>query len=264
MSLIDAQRDLDFARRLADAARAAVLPLFRAGLDPDNKQTGGFDPVTRADREVEAVLRALIAAERPGDGVRGEEQAETLSSNGRTWILDPIDGTRAFISGLPTWTVLIALADQEGPALSVIDQPFTGERFSGVRGRPGGAWFERGGIREAIRARPEARLADATGSTTDPFLFEEAEAEAFARARSAARLMRYGLDAYAYAQIAMGGVDFVIESGLQPWDVAALIPVVEGAGGVVTDWQGGGAESGQVLAAANRTLHAELVELLAG
>ncbi len=261
MSLIDPERDLDFARRLADAARAAALPLFRSGLDADNKLSGGFDPVTRADREVEAALRAMIAAERPGDGVRGEEQAETASSNGRTWILDPIDGTRAFIAGLPTWTVLIALAGPDGPALSVIDQPFTGERFSGVRGA--GAWFERGGVREPVRTRSEARLAEAIGSTTDPFLFAGAEAEAFGHARSAARLMRYGLDAYAYAQIAMGGVDFVIESGLQPWDVAALIPVVEGAGGVVTDWRGARTENGQVLAAANRTLHAELVEKLA-
>jgi histidinol phosphatase-like enzyme (inositol monophosphatase family) len=263
VTLIDVERDLDFARRLADAARVVALPLFRTALDAESKHSGGFDPVTRADREVEAALRALIAAERPGDGVRGEEHAETASSTGRTWILDPIDGTRAFISGLPTWTVLIALAGPEGPALSVIDQPFTGERFSGVRG--GGAWFERGGAREEIRANGGARLAEATGSTTDPFLFEGAEAEAFARARSAARLMRYGLDAYGYAQIAMGGVDFVIESGLQPWDVAALIPVLEGAGGVVTDWQGRPRpESGQVLAAANRALHAELVALLAG
>lgn len=264
MPLIDPDADLDFACALAEAARQVALPHFRAGTQAVNKAAAGFDPVTAADKAVEAAIRAMIADQRPGDGVRGEEAADQRSETGRTWVIDPIDGTRAFLAGLPTWCVLIALGDADGPVLSVIDQPFTGERYLGVRGARPGAWLDQDGERRPIQARSGVQLTGAIGTSTDPYLFAGAEAQAFETVRRAARLVRYGLDAYGYAQTALGGIDFVVENGLQPWDVAALVPVVEGAGGLVTDWRGRPChEGGQVVAAGDAALHAQLLEILA-
>lgn len=263
MSLPHALADaLDFAGRLADAGRPVALEHFRAGVRADNKHAAGFDPVTEADRGVEAAIRALIAQHRPGDGVIGEEGEAAPSRSGLTWVIDPIDGTRAFIAGLTTWTILIALQDETGPLISVIDQPFTGERFLGA-GRYG-AWLEHAGARRSLKARSGvAGLSDAIISTTDPGLFTGPEAAAFSTLAEAAKVRRYGLDAYAYAALALGGVDLVIESGLQAWDVAALIPVVTGAGGVVSNWSGGAChQGGQVVAAADAALHAAALELL--
>ncbi|TGY90339.1 histidinol-phosphatase [Marinicauda algicola] len=264
MSPIRPEDDLAFAARLADAAREVVYPLFRAGLAADNKDAAGFDPVTEADRAIEARLRTLIAERFPEDGVLGEEEGARPSTSGRTWVLDPIDGTRAFIAGIPTWTVLIGLADDTGPGLSVIDQPHTGERFLGVAlGTDRRTMLEHAGRTRALRASSVKRLRDAVLTTTDPYLFEAGEAEAFARLRPRVRLARYGLDAYGYAMLALGGVDLVVESGLKPWDVAALVPVIRGAGGVVTDWAGRARiETGQVLAAATPALHEEALALL--
>ncbi|WP_306015360.1 histidinol-phosphatase [Oceanicaulis sp. MMSF_3324] len=260
---LDVSAELALAAQLADAARPIALQHFRTGLHVDAKPAHEFDPVTEADRAIEARIRAILAEARPEDGVLGEEQAETLGQSGRTWVVDPIDGTRAFIAGLPTWCVLIALYGPDGPLLSVIDQPFTGERFSGVTGQ--GAWLDHGGSRQSLRTRPAVtRVEDAILSTTDPGLFEGAEADCFSRLAQAAKVRRYGLDAYAYAALAAGGVDLVIESGLKPWDVGALIPVVTGAGGVITNWRGGPAhEGGQMLAAATPQLHAQALEQLA-
>lgn len=263
----DLTGELAFLETLADAARPLALRHFRTGVVPDSKTVGSdaeYDPVTAADREVEARLRALIAQHRPGDGVLGEEQAATPSQTGRTFILDPIDGTRAFIAGLPTWCVLIALSGPDGPVASVIDQPFTGERFLGLSGEA--AWLDRGQGRQPIRTRGRnvTRIEDAIISTTDPGLFHGAEADAFASLAARARVRRYGLDAYGYAALALGGIDLVVESGLKAWDVAALIPVVTGAGGVISNWRGGPChEGGQVVASANRGLHALALEHLA-
>jgi histidinol phosphatase-like enzyme (inositol monophosphatase family) len=263
----DLTGELAFLETLADAARPLALRHFRTGVIPDSKTAGSgaeYDPVTAADREVEARLRALIAEHRPGDGVLGEEQAATPSRTGRTFILDPIDGTRAFIAGLPTWCVLIAVSGPDGPVASVIDQPFTGERFLGVTGEA--AWLDRGQGRQSIwtRGRNVTRIEDAIISTTDPGLFHGAEAEVFTSLASLARVRRYGLDAYGYAALALGGIDLVVESGLKAWDVAALIPVVTGAGGVITNWRGGPChEGGQVIAAASAELHALALEHLA-
>lgn len=259
------QGDIALLDRLADAARAASLPWFRNGVVAKNKLEQGFDPVTAADTAVEDAIRRLLAEHRPDDGIVGEEGADTPSRSGRTWIIDPIDGTRAFLTGLPSWCVLIALTDETGPVLSVIDQPFTGERFFGTRGSAGlTANLERNGARSALATRRTARLSTALGETTDAFLFEGAEWEAFQAVRGKARLFRYGLDAYGYAMVAAGGLDFVVESGLHAWDVAALIPVVEGAGGIVTNWAGGPAHGGgQVLASAHPALHEEILALLA-
>ena len=260
--MITPNLDLSFASRLADAARPIALDHFRTGVAADAKPAEGFDPVTAADRGVEAALRALISDAHPKDGVLGEEEAERISQNGRTWVIDPIDGTRAFIAGLPTWMVLIALGDTSGPVVSIMDQPFTGERFLGVRGEA--AWLERQGARRAIHANAAvATFEQAIVSTTDPGLFDVQEHAAFDRIASAAKVRRYGLDAYGYAALAVGGIDLVIESGLKPWDVAALIPVVSGAGGVITDWRGAPChEGGRVVAAANPALHAEALKIL--
>lgn len=263
MSAFSLSADLDVANRLADAARAAILPYFRAELGLENKLgEAGFDPVTLADRASESAMRAHLAAERPDDGILGEEFPPVESRNGRLWTLDPIDGTRGFIAGLPTWTVLIALTEDGAPLLGMIDQPYIGERFTGS---PGGALHSRSGLPDRTLAVSRvARLEDAILASTDPYLFEGAEAVAFSRLRAATRLTRFGHDAYAYACLASGQVDLVVESGLQPFDVRALIPVVTAAGGVLTDWRGGPAgEGGQVIAAATPSLHAQALEFLA-
>ncbi|MCR9129290.1 MAG: histidinol-phosphatase [Alphaproteobacteria bacterium] len=264
MTLPDALSEaLSFAGRLADAGRPVALEHFRSGAAADNKHAAGFDPVTAADRGVEAVIRELLAEHRPRDGVIGEEGAPSPSRSGLTWVIDPIDGTRAFIAGLPTWTTLIALQDETGPLISVIDQPFTGERFLGAANR--GAWLEHRGDRRPLSVREGVSgISDAILSTTDPGLFEGREADAFSGIAVAAKVRRYGLDAYAYAALALGGVDLVVESGLKAWDAAALIPVVTGAGGVVTSWSGGPCHGGgQVVAAATPALHAEALTHLA-
>jgi histidinol phosphatase-like enzyme (inositol monophosphatase family) len=261
--VISSADDLAFAERLADAARPVALEHFRNGTVADAKPGVGFDPVTIADRGIEAKLRQLIEAAHPGDGVLGEEEDERPSQTGRTWVIDPIDGTRAFIAGLPTWMVMIALSDATGPQLSVLDQPFTGERFSGIAGQA--AWLTHQGRRTPISVRPGvAQISDAILSTTDPGLFTGPEADAFGAIAAAAKVRRYGLDAYGYAALAVGGVDLVIESGLKPWDVAALAPVVTGAGGVITDWRGAPCHGGgQVIAASSAALHAAALKALA-
>ncbi len=260
---LDVTAELALAAQLADAARPIALQHFRTGLRVDAKPAQDFDPVTEADRAIEARIRALLAEARPQDGVLGEEQAETVGQSGRTWVVDPIDGTRAFIAGLPTWCVLIALYGPDGPLLSIIDQPFTGERYSGVLNEA--AWLDHAGSRQPLRTRSGVeRIEDAIVSTTDPGLFAGEEAECFSALSQGAKVRRYGLDAYAYAALAAGGVDLVIESGLKAWDVGALIPVVSGAGGVITNWRGGPAhEGGQMLAAATPELHARALDLLA-
>lgn len=259
------QADIALLGALADAARAASLPHFRNGITANNKAEQGFDPVTAADTAVEETIRALLDEHRPEDGIMGEEGADKLSRSGRSWIIDPIDGTRAFLAGLPSWCVLIALADETGPVLSVIDQPHIKERFFGFSaGETRTAWLEHDGARNSLVTRKGAHLKTALGETTDAFLFKGLEWEVFQAVRSQARLVRYGLDAYGYAMIAAGGLDFVMESELKAWDVAALIPVVEGAGGVVTDWAGNPVRGGgQVLASAHPALHDEILPLLA-
>ncbi|KAA5803933.1 inositol monophosphatase family protein [Alkalicaulis satelles] len=258
------QDELVFLAQLADTARPLALRHFRTGIGADSKGAASgaaYDPVTIADRDIETALRALIAQHRPGDGVLGEEHAASPSRTGRTYVIDPIDGTRAYIAGLPTWCVLIALNDANGPLASVIDQPFTGERFLGITGQS--AWLDHQGERTPLATRPVTRLDEMIISTTDPGLFAGAEAEAFSRLAAQARVRRYGLDAYGYAALALGGVDLVVENGLKPWDVAALAPVVTGAGGVITDWRGGPChEGGQVVAAASPGLHARALEAL--
>ena len=248
---------------LADTAASRCLPLFRSReLATDNKAGMGFDPVTEADRAAEAAMRDLLAARRPHDAVLGEEYGLRPGTSGLTWVLDPIDGTRAFISGAPTWGILIGLDAGEGPVLGVVDQPFTRERFIGGWGR---AEYRRDGRTSAMQVRPCARLADAVLYTTRPEVGSPVEREGFDAVRDRVRLTRYGFDCYAYAMVAMGQVDLVIEAELHTYDIQGPQAVIEAAGGIVTDWRGGPAHAGgRVLAAGDRRAHAAALEILSG
>ena len=251
------------AHALADAARPATLQHFRSqALDVSSKNALHFDPVTVADRAAEAAIRSTLARLRPQDGMLGEELGAQAGESGLTWIVDPIDGTRGYLSGTPTWGVLIALADESGPILGVIDQPYIGERFWGGLGEAA-ATGPHG--RTKLATRPPRPLAQAVLFTTFPEIGTDAERAAFERVRDRVRLVRFGMDCYAYALIAAGQIDLVIEAGLRAYDIAAPIAVIEAAGGIVTDWQGGAAHhGGQVIAAANRAIHAEALEVLNG
>jgi histidinol phosphatase-like enzyme (inositol monophosphatase family) len=253
---------LAFADTLADAAGAAILPHFRTGIAVANKAASGFDPVTLADQAAERAIRALITARYPDHGVLGEEFGETAGASGYRWVIDPIDGTRAFIAGLPLWGTLIALTHEGVPVLGVMDQPYLGERFVGAGGQ---AWGQTALGRADLRTRAMGRLEGALLSTTDPDLFAPQERVAFDAVRARCQLTRLGCDCYAYAMVAAGHIDLVIESGLKPYDILALIPIIEGAGGVVTDWRGAPAfAGGQVVAAGSAAVHAEALALLAG
>ncbi len=251
------------AAAMADAARAQTMPLFRRpDLRPDNKLAAGFDPVTEADRQSELAMRRILSERRPEDAVLGEEFGVTEGTSGLTWVLDPIDGTRAFISGAPSWGTLIGLTDATGPIYGIVDQPFTGERFEGGLGRA--RLLGRDG-EAPLRTRQGVTLADATLLTTFPEIGSPDEYAAFRRVSTQVRLTRYGLDCYAYALLALGQVDLVIEAGLQAYDVTAPIAVVQAAGGVVTSWQGSPAHhGGTILAAATPEIHGAALALLAG
>jgi myo-inositol-1(or 4)-monophosphatase len=252
---------LAFADALADAAAEAVLPYFRAGPTITNKGGARFDPVTEADQAAERVMREMIERAFPEHGVLGEEFEHKESRSGYTWVLDPIDGTRAFIAGLPLWGVLIALNYEGRPIVGVMDQPYLQERY---RGWNEAADATRKGERRPLKTRPCSGLGDAILSTTDPYLFDGAEAEAFARVRRAAKLTRYGCDCYAYSMVAAGTIDCVIESGLNAYDIAALIPIITGAGGGVSSWTSGDCSAGgRVLAYGDGRVRDEALELLA-
>lgn len=249
------------AHALADAAREAVRPWFRRpGLEADNKLSAGFDPVTEGDRAAERAMRAVLAEMRPDDTIIGEEFGRTEGSSGISWVLDPIDGTRGFLSGTPTWGVLIAASDASGPIFGVIDQPYIKERFWGGLGQAqmDGPFGPRPlGV---LGSRP---LSDSIVFTTFPEVGSTAEGQGFHDVASKCRLTRYGMDCYAYALLAAGQIDLVIEAGLSNYDVQAPIAVIQAAGGLVTDWQGGPAhEGGRILAAAGAEQHAEALKIL--
>jgi myo-inositol-1(or 4)-monophosphatase len=253
-----------FAHRLADASGEVIRPFFRAELAVVDKGTGraGFDPVTEADRRAETVLRELIFEKYPTHGILGEEHGRTPGADPLTWVLDPIDGTRAFICGMPQWGTLIALHDGTRPILGVIDQPITGERWVG---HSGATEFRTKSTTRRIRTRALGDLGAAVLTTTHPTAyFSPEEAAAFERLAGQVRMTRFGGDCYAYGLLAMGFIDLVVEAGLAPWDVQALIPIIEGAGGLVTSWTGGDAQDGgRVLAAANPELHRQALAVLA-
>jgi histidinol phosphatase-like enzyme (inositol monophosphatase family) len=262
MSDRDLQDELAFAHRLADAAGAAILPHFRNLSAVENKLKTGFDPVTIADRAAETAMRDLIVAHRPLDGILGEEFPSRPSRNGWSWTLDPIDGTRGFIAGTPVWCVLIALTFEDRPVLGLIAQPYINERFSGFAEI---AELITGHRKTRLRASSVDDLSYAILATTDSHLFEDDEAEQFARLRKAVRLTRYGMDAYAYALVAAGGIDLVVETGLGLHDIHALVPVVRAAGGTITDWSGGqDYTTGRLIAAATPALHQQAISVLVG
>ncbi|MEZ6024064.1 MAG: histidinol-phosphatase [Hyphomonadaceae bacterium] len=257
----DLPRLIAFADTLADAARAAILPFFRAPHLCDDKGDGAFDPVTEADKNAEAAMRALILREFPDHSILGEEFGESGDGGGYQWIIDPIDGTRAFISGLTNWGVLIGLYYEGKPLIGVMDQPYLDERY---RGWNAGANATVRGETRDLKTRSCTTLGAAIFSTTDPYLFAGADAEAFARVRGAAKLVRYGYDCYAYAMAAAGHIDGVIENGLKTFDIAALIPILVGAGGGVCNWQGGDAsQGGRVLAWGDERVRDDVLKALA-
>ncbi|MVO17004.1 histidinol-phosphatase [Parasedimentitalea huanghaiensis] len=253
--------DLEIAHLLADAAREAILPHFRSSdLSAENKLSEGFDPVTIADRAAETAMRAVLSNHRPNDAIWGEEFGQKTGTSGRVWVLDPIDGTRGFISGTPTWGVLIALSDADGPFLGIVDQPYTGERFVGspdVAEMTGPLGWS------PLQTRATTDLAQAILFTTFPEVGTAEERACFERVSAQVKLTRYGMDCYAYALLAAGQVDLVIEAGLNAYDIQGPIAVIQAAGGIVTNWQGGPAhQGGQALAAANAQIHAAALELL--
>lgn len=258
---MDTEHIKSTAHAMADAARAAVLPFFRAdGLIADNKAGEGFDPVTEGDRAAERAMRSVLAEMRPQDAILGEEFGYTEGASGLTWVLDPIDGTRAFLSGAPTWGVLVALSDETGPIYGLIDQPYIGERFEGGFGmaRMSGPQGARG-----LRVRGSREISEAILFTTFPEVGSAEEGAAFRAVSDKVRLTRYGMDCYAYALLAAGQIDLVIEAGLNAYDIQAPIAVIEAAGGIVTDWRGGPVhEGGRVVAAAGRAQHEAALDSL--
>jgi myo-inositol-1(or 4)-monophosphatase len=254
---------VEFAFHLADLAGEQILPRFRVAIGMENKsKDGGFDPVTVADREAEAAIRREIRRVYPDHGILGEEHGLHAGTSAYTWVIDPIDGTRAFVLGQLHWGTLIALNDGTAPIVGVMRQPYTGETFIGTAA---GAELRRGNATTRLATRAKSRLAEVTVCATDPTMFAgPAHQQAFARLTPRARAVRFGGDCYTPCLVAAGCADLVVEAGLKPWDVQALIPIVQGAGGVITDWAGGPADrAGEMIIAGNRELHAEVVAALA-
>ena len=264
-----------FVDRLAQVSGDVILPFFRSSIGAEDKSHGGiFDPVTEADRGAEAAMRRLIAQTFPSHGIIGEEYGEDRPEAEYVWVLDPIDGTKGFISGLPMWGTLIGLMHRGRPAYGMMSQPFTRERYFGDGKR---AWLRgpsparrddapAGWATRSLRARDCASLAEATIMTTNPTLISEGAArDSYFRLENSARLVRYGGDCYAYCMLASGFIDLVVEANLKPHDIVALIPIVEGAGGIITTWEGGDAAGGgRIIAAGDRRAHAQAMSELAG
>jgi len=255
---LESEAAIAFAHELADAARMIARRYFRRRLSVQSKADAS--PVTVADREIERTLRALIAERFPGHGIVGEEEVPRPGREPATWVIDPIDGTRSFITGVPLFGTLIALLAGAEPLLGVLEVPALGERWAGARGRPS----EHG--RRPCRASACESLGGATLFATSPYMFGEAERVRFERLASTVRMTRFGADCYAYGLLAAGWVDLVVEADMKPHDFLALAPIVTGAGGVMSDWRGralGLDSGGQICAAATPALHAAALACLA-
>ncbi len=261
-----------FAHALADAAAAATLPHFRSTLAVENKLEAGdgpnsggersaFDPVTVADRAAEEAIRDLIFKTYPDHGLHGEEFGKVKGAGTYEWVVDPIDGTRSFMSGVPLWTTIIGLRHDGVPTCGLVDQPYVGDRFWGCEGT---AWTRhRNGEAREIHTRPCADLSGATMMTTTPGIMVGGDRDRYDEVERRVRLARYGADGYAYCLLAAGQIDLVIETGLEAYDVVGLIPVIEAAGGLFTSWTGGSAnEGGRVIAAGDARVHAAALEIL--
>ncbi len=250
-----------FARALAAAAAGEILPLFRSNARIDVKSGPVWDPVTEGDRAGERIIRKMIEERYPDHAIEGEEFGYKEGRSGFTWILDPIDGTRAFVCGLPFWATLIGLMFERKPVIGLMSQPFVGEMFYG---NPDGAWHARGGEVQPIRTRTGVGLKDATIGTTAPELYRtERDKASFGRLSQAARLTRFGGDAYFYAVVAAGHLDIALDAGLQPYDIAPLLPIILGAGGAAAEWTGGNpAEGGNVITAGSEALLEEALAVM--
>jgi myo-inositol-1(or 4)-monophosphatase len=250
-----------FVDRLATVSGDAILPFFRTSLGVENKGgAGNFDPVTAADRAAETTMRTLIRQTFPGHGIIGEEFGNERTDAEYVWVLDPIDGTKSFITGMPAWGTLIALTRSGAPVYGMMHQPFTRERFTGDNN----AARYRGPVGErALRVRRCGELGEAILMTTSPLLMTEKDRAAFGKVEAAAKLSRYGGDCYAYCMLAAGHVDLVIETELKPYDILPLIPIIAGAGGVVTGWDGGSPKAGgRIVAAGDPRVHEAAMKLL--
>jgi myo-inositol-1(or 4)-monophosphatase len=262
MTIVD-PATIALAHRLCEASGAAIRPYFRQRIEIVNKLENDFDPVTEADKGGERAIRAILDAERPDDGILGEEYGEKPGTNGWRWVLDPVDGTRCFITGRHEWGSLIALEKDTVPVLGILDQPVLGERFIGVHGR---TELHQDGRITPLQVRGCADLKDAVLCATDPSAYmTPAQLAGFERVKAKARLTRYHGDCYLFAMLAMGFVDTIVEGAFKPWDIAALVPLVEGAGGIITNWQGGVWRDGDpVLASGDRRVHQQAVDLVNG
>jgi myo-inositol-1(or 4)-monophosphatase len=252
-----------FVDELAAVSGETIRPFFRSALGVENKsRSGGFDPVTAADRAAEAAMRTLIKRTFPAHGVIGEEFGADRPDAEYVWVLDPIDGTKSFICGMPVWGTLIALTRRGEPIYGLMHQPFIREDFSGD-GK--GARYRGPAGERALHVRPCAGIGEAILVTTSPLLMNEEDRRRFGRVERDVRLSRYGGDCYAYCMLAAGHVDLLIETELKPHDVLALIPIIEGAGGIITTWEGGRAHNGgRIIAAGDKRVHAQAMDVLKG
>jgi myo-inositol-1(or 4)-monophosphatase len=251
-----------FAVALARASEKEILPHFRQNPAIDVKPHHSWDPVTEGDRAGERIIRQMIEETYPEHGINGEEFGLKPGTSGFTWVLDPVDGTRSFVSGMPTWATLIGLCYEDEPVIGVMNQPFVGDMFYGS---PEGAWNDYRGRVESIRTRPDITLADAIAGTTAPELYRnDRDQSAFQNLRRSVKMTRYGGDAYFFSMVAAGHMDIALDSGLQSYDIAALIPIIRGAGGAVGSWSGDNpADGGNVVCAGSEALLEAAVEVMA-
>ena len=250
-----------FAVALARASEAEILPYFRKNSAIEVKPHVDWDPVTEGDKAGERIIRKMIEDRFPDHGINGEEYGIKPGKSGFTWVLDPIDGTRSFVCGMPTWATLIGLYFEGTPVVGVMNQPFVGDMFYG---NPKGAWNNYRGTTEPIRTRHGISIANAAAGTTAPELYRsEKDQKAFQTLRKSVKLMRYGGDAYFFSVLAAGHLDIALDSGLQAYDIAALIPIIEGAGGAVGSWSGSvPAEGGNIICAGSELLLREAIEVM--
>jgi histidinol-phosphatase len=249
-----------FVDQLATASGETILPFFRTALAIENKNARGFDPVTAADRSAEQTMRTLIRKQFPDHGILGEEYGSEHTDAEYVWVLDPIDGTKSFICGMPVWGTLIGLMRFGEPVFGMMHQPFTRERFSGDGG--GTSYRGPGGNRD-LHARSCTSIENALLSTTSPLLMNPGDRGAFAKVEDKVKLSRYGGDCYAYCMLAAGLIDLIIETEIKPHDIVAIIPIVAGAGGIITTWDNGPAQGGgRIVVAGDKRVHEAALEIL--
>jgi myo-inositol-1(or 4)-monophosphatase len=249
-----------FVDKLATVSGDTIMPFFRSALTVENKKAGGFDPVTAADRAAEEAMRSLIRKAFPEHGILGEEYGSEHTDAEYVWVLDPIDGTKSFISGMVAWGTLIGLMRFGEPVYGMMHQPFTRERFSGDSGA---ALYRGPAGNRNLNVRACTGLDDALMFTTSPLLMQEADRARFRKVEDKVKLSRYGGDCYAYCMLAAGQIDLIIETELKPHDIVALIPIIHGAGGIITTWENGPPQAGgRVVVAGDRRVHEAALELL--